>query len=121
LASGDEVAWLFEVEVKPDRRGEFEALIPEMVASTRQEPGARAYQFFGQPNADALCVYERYADSEAAMAHMGIFGEKFAARFLDLATPTRFTVLGPASQALVDALTPIGAVVHSPIDGFVNP
>jgi hypothetical protein len=51
----------------------------------------------------------------------GIFGEKFAARFIDLATPTRFTVLGPASQALVDALTPIGPVVHSPIDGFVNP
>lgn len=103
MASGDEVVWLFEVEVKPGRRAEFEALIPKMVASTGQERGARAYQFFGNPEDDTLCVYERSADSEAAPIHMGIFGEKFAARFLDLVTPSRFTVPGPASQALVDA------------------
>jgi hypothetical protein len=121
LATGNEIAWLFEVEVKPGRRAEWDALVPEQVASTREEQGAQAYQFFGQPDGDTVCIYERYADSEAAMVHMGIFGEKFATRFLDLVTPSRFTVLGPASQALIDALAPIGAVVYAPVDGFARP
>ncbi len=118
MATGNEIAMLFEVELKPGRRAEWDALIPEMVASTREEQGARAYQIFENSDRERVCIFERYADSDAAMVHMGIFGEKFATRLLNLVTPSRFTVLGPASQALVDALTPIGAVVHAPVDGF---
>jgi quinol monooxygenase YgiN len=118
MPTDDEVAWLFELQLRPGRRAEFEELVPEMVASTKDEAGARAYQVFG--NDDTVCVYERYADSDAAMNHMAIFGEKFGARFMDLVTPARFTVLGSPSQQLVDALTPIGAVVHAPVGGFAR-
>jgi quinol monooxygenase YgiN len=118
MTTDHEVAWLFELELRPGRRGEFEELVPEMVASTRDEAGARAYQVFG--NDDIVCVYERYEDSDAAMNHMAIFGEKFGARFMELVTPARFTVLGAPSQQLVDALTPIGAVVHAPVGGFAR-
>jgi quinol monooxygenase YgiN len=118
MTTDHEVAWLFELELRPGCRADFEALVPEMVASTLDEAGARAYQVFG--NDDTVCVYERYADSDAAMNHMAIFGEKFGARFMELVSPGRFTVLGAPSQQLVDALTPIGAVVHAPVGGFAR-
>jgi quinol monooxygenase YgiN len=118
MTTDQEVAWLFELELRPGRRADFQELVPEMVASTRDEAGARAYQVF--ENGDTVCVYERYADSDAAMNHMAIFGEKFGARFMELVSPGRFTVLGSPSQQLVDALTPIGAVVHAPVGGFAR-
>lgn len=120
VAQDSEVAWLFELELKPDRRAEFEALVPEMVASTRQEEGARAYQLFCDEQSNTICVYERYADSSAALTHMTIFGEKFGARFMELVTPRRFTVLGSPGEELTGALAPIGAVVHLPMGGFAS-
>jgi quinol monooxygenase YgiN len=118
LTADNEVAWLFELELKPENRARFEALVPEMVASTREEKGARAYQLFRNDETDTVCVYERYADSASALTHMTIFGEKFAARFMELVTPRRFTVLGAPGEELIGALTPIGAVVHVPMGGF---
>ena len=118
MTADNEVAWLFELELKPEGRAEFEALVPEMVASTRQEEGARAYQVFLNPERHTACVYERYADSAAALTHMTIFGEKFGARFMELVSPVRFTVLGSPAEELVGALAPLGAVVHAPVDGF---
>ena len=118
MTADNEVAWLFELELKPEGRAEFEALVPEMVASTREEKGARAYQVFQNQDRNIVCVYERYADSAAALTHMTIFGEKFGARFLPLVNPVRFTVLGSASEELVGALAPLGAVVHARMDGF---
>jgi quinol monooxygenase YgiN len=119
VTNGNEVAWVFELQLQPGRRADFEALMPELVKSTRDEPGARAYHWFGDDESDVLCAYERYVDSDAAMAHMALFGEKFAARFMEMVTPVRFTVLGSPSQELVDALTPIGAVVFPPLVGFL--
>jgi quinol monooxygenase YgiN len=118
LTADNEVAWLFELELKPERRAEFAALAPEMVDSTRQEEGARAYQLFRNDDSNTVCVYERYADSGAALTHMTLFGEKFGARFMALVTPLRFTVLGSPSEELMGALAPIGAVVHAPMGGF---
>jgi quinol monooxygenase YgiN len=118
LTADNEVAWLFELELKPECRADFDALVPEMVASTRQESGARAYQVFLNDETNAVCVYERYTDSGAALTHMANFGEKFASRFLEMVTPVRFTVLGSASEELIGAVAPLGAVVHAPMDGF---
>jgi quinol monooxygenase YgiN len=118
MATDSEVAWLFELDLKPGRREDFEALIPEMLEATKaNEPGSRAYQFF-TGDGSAVCVYERYVDSDAALAHMATFGEKFAARFMDAVTPVRFTVLGSPSPQLLEALSPIGAVVHTPLGGY---
>jgi quinol monooxygenase YgiN len=115
----NEVAWLFELEVKPENRKAFEALVPEMVAETEKtEPGSRAYQIFAREN--SINVYERYDDSDAALEHMKNFGEKFAGRFMALVTPVRFTLLGSPSPELLDVVGPIGAIVNTPLGGYVK-
>jgi quinol monooxygenase YgiN len=119
MATENEVAWLFELEVKPENRLAFEALIPEMVEETKKtEPGSRAYQFFSREN--SICVYERYDDSDAALEHMKNFGEKFAGRFMALVTPVSFTLLGSPSPELLGAVGPIGAVVNTPLGGYIK-
>jgi quinol monooxygenase YgiN len=114
-----QVAWLFELGVQPGRRQDLDALIPEMIEATNaSEPGSLAYQFFVNDDGTAMLAYERYVDSDAAMAHMASFGEKFGARFMELVKPGSFTVLGSPSDQLMEALRPLGASVHSPVAGY---
>jgi quinol monooxygenase YgiN len=121
VAANNEVAWVFELELQPGRREELEALIPEMIETTKaSEPGSLAYQFFVNDDGTAMCAYERYVDSDAALAHMTAFGEKFAGRFMELVKPRSFTVLGSPSPQLMEALRPIGASVHTPVAGYAK-
>jgi len=118
MSTINEVAWLSELGVKPEDRQALEALVPEMVEETKKtEPGTRAYQFYSREN--AILVYERYADSNAALEHMKNFGEKFAGRFMALVTPVSFTLLGSPSPELLAVVGPIGAVVNIPLGGYV--
>jgi hypothetical protein len=90
-----------------------------MVEATKaNEPGCLAYRFFINEDGTVMQAYERYVDSDAALAHMAGFGEKFAARFMELVNPRSFTVLGAPSDQLIEAIRPIGATVHRPVDGF---
>jgi len=119
MSTENEIAWLFELEVKPENLAAFKALVPEMVEETKKaEPRSRAYQIF--LNEGTVNVYERYDDSDAALEHMKNFGEKFAGRFMSLVTPVRFTLLGSPSAELLEVVGPIGAVVHSPLGGYVK-
>jgi quinol monooxygenase YgiN len=119
MTTENEISWLFELEVQPENRPALAALVPEMVEETRRsEPGSRAYQVF--VNEGTISVYERYDDSDAALTHMKNFGDKFAERFMALVTPVRFTLLGTPSAALLEAVSPIGAVVNTPLGGYVK-
>ena len=119
MATEHEIAWLFELEVKPENRAALEALVPEMAEETKKsEPGSRAYQVFATEG--SISVYERYDDSNAALEHMKNFGEKFAGRFMALVTPVRFTLLGSPSAELLEVVGPIGAIVNTPLGGYIK-
>jgi quinol monooxygenase YgiN len=119
VTTQNEVAWLFELELQPGCREQFETLVPEMIEATRaNEPGCLAYQFFVNEDGTIIQAYERYVDSDAALAHMAGFGDKFATRFMELVKPRSFTVLGAPADQLMEAIGPIGAAVHRPVDGF---
>jgi quinol monooxygenase YgiN len=45
----------------------------DMVESTKAEPGALNYEWFISEDGTSCHIYERYADSAAAMVHMGHF------------------------------------------------
>src|SRR4051812_39859927 len=100
----DRVSWALEASVKSGRIEDVRALMNEMVASTRAEPGALGYEWF-VGDGGSMLLLERYADSAAALAHLGTFGRTFAGRFLDLLDPTRFTVMGAPSGELSNALS----------------
>jgi quinol monooxygenase YgiN len=72
----DVVSWNLELAVRDERLDDFQTLMHEMVESTRSEPGTQAYEWFLSGDGTVCHIYERYADSGAAMAHLGTFGSR---------------------------------------------
>jgi len=99
------VSWTIDLDIHPDRRSEFQSLMTEMIAGTKDnEPGALDYQWYITEDGLRGQIYERYRNSEAVMEHLGNFGEKYADRFMEIMTPTRFVIYGKPSEAVRNAL-----------------
>jgi hypothetical protein len=63
-------------------------------------------------------VYERYADSASALAHLRTFAKRFGGRFLSMVDRTRFTVFGTPSDELKGILDGFGATYLRPLGDF---
>src|SRR5687768_10925275 len=97
----DQVAWALELKVKnPGQIDSFRKLMDEMVVSTHAELGTLAYEWDFSDDNTRVTLYERYADSDAALAHLETFDQKFAQPFWSAVTWAGQTVLGTPSDAL---------------------
>ena len=112
------VSWSLQMSVRDGCLDDARALVSEMVAATRDEPGALIYEYFVSDDGTSCHIYERYADSAAVMTHLGNFGANFADRFMACFEVTSFSVYGPASDEVRDALDAFGAAYLGTLDGF---
>ena len=106
---GDQVSWWVELAVRPGQLDNFRVLTGEMVESTLGEVGVLSYQRFVSEDGKVVHVYERYADSASALAHLRTFANKFSGTFLSMVERTRFTVFGTPSDELRRVLDGLGA------------
>jgi quinol monooxygenase YgiN len=111
---GGEIAWRVELQIKPGQLGNFQTLTAEMVEATRRERGVLSYQRFVNEAGTTIHIYERYADSAAALAHLAIFSERFADRFGAMVGRKTFTVFGNPSAELKMALDRFDPVYLKP-------
>ena len=112
------VSWNLQVAVRDGQLDDFRSLMSEMVESTRAEAGAQAYEWFLTEDGTTCHIYERYADSDAMMVHLGTFGSMFAERFLSCVEPTGFSVYGDPSDEVRGVLDGFGAVYLGWFGGF---
>ncbi|MFN8187412.1 MAG: antibiotic biosynthesis monooxygenase [Gaiellales bacterium] len=112
------VSWVVELSVRPGQLETLRSLMEELAASARDEPGTLVYDWYISGDGGTVHVYERYADSEATIAHNRAFGERFAGRFLEAVEPTRFTVYGDPSPAAREILDGFGATYLGAWGGF---
>lgn len=115
---GEEIAWRVELRVRPGQLGSFQTLTAEMVSVTRRERSVLSYQRFVSEDGTTIQVYERYADSAAALAHLTAFTERFADRFGTMVERQSFTVFGNPSAALKVALDRFSPVYLKPFGDF---
>ena len=115
-----EVSWFLEFAIKPGQIEAVRTVVGEMVDSTQNEPAALAYEWWISADESVIQSHDRYADSEAALAHLSTFGEKFAERFLAAVDPTRFVVYGAPTERAREALDAFGAVYMKPLAGFAR-
>lgn len=109
------VAWMLELQVVGGREADVRALMEEMVGATQaNEPGTLHYEWSFSADGRVCHLYERYADSAAAMIHAGTFAARFAARFLEVLTPTRFVFYGSPSPEVIAAAAPFNPIVMQP-------
>ena len=116
--SSEHIAWQVELAINPTAMDDFQALTAEMVEFTRQEHGVLCYERFISADGKTVHVYERYADSAAATAHLLAFGQKFGQRFADLVQRKSFVVYGMPSNELSSLLDNFAAVYLKPFAGF---
>ena len=117
----EHVHWMLELALKDGAAEDFKALMREMVEATRaDEPGALIYEWYIDEAETSVHISERYADSAATMTHLNNFGTKFAARFMQLARPTRMTVYGTPNEEASAALKRLNATFLSEIGGFAR-
>jgi quinol monooxygenase YgiN len=114
----DAVYFLLEVDIKSGEMDKFEALVKELLETAQAEPKTLDYDVSLGEDGKTCHFFERYADSEALVAHVSSFGKNFAERFLSLVTPTRLVVYGNASDEAKKALSGFSPVFMSPIGGL---
>lgn len=117
----DDVSWMLEMQVQAGREGDLAALMAEMAAATeRNEPGTLAYEWSLSADGRVCHLWERYADSAAAMVHARTFGERFAARFFAILTPVRLVLYGSPDETVRDALRAFNPVFMRRAAGFTR-
>ena len=117
---GHEVAWLLELAVNPGQFDAVWALMEEMVASAHAEPGALGYAWWVGEENRTVALYERFANSDAVVAHMATFGEQFAPRFLAAMAPARLTILGDPSEEARQTVAGLNPTYLGFLGGFTG-
>ena len=118
LEATDDVFWMLSAQVNPGQDGDFAALMSDMVAATKSEPGSKSYEWFR--TGDQVQILERYETNGDAGIHLANFGANFADRFMTVLTPTGLQVYGPAEGGVREGLAAFGAVFNSQIGGFAR-
>ena len=117
----EHVYWMIQAAVKPGQFENLEALMEEMVAATQEnEPGALNYEWSISEDRQTCHLYERYADSDATMVHLGNFGKNFAGRFMAALDIKSFVYYGNPNDEVKKALGGSGALHMSPFGGFAR-
>ena len=114
----DEISWQVVLTVKPGELDNFRALTREMVESTKHESGVLIYERFVSQDERVVYVYERYADSAAAVAHLLAFAKMYGERFVNTVDRRQFTVFGEPTDTLRGILDKFGATYCRLFDGF---
>jgi len=112
------ISWNLQLTVRDGQVDAFRTLMHEMVESTKAEPGTQAYEWFLSADGSRCHINERYADSGAALAHLGTFGSQYMERFLACATPESLSVYGEPSDEARAVLDGFGAQYLGPFGGF---
>ena len=113
------ISWVFEASIKPEALDDYRALAREITADNKAaEPGQLIFEWF--IDGTDVHIYERYQDSAAATSHVGRFVANYAARFLDLCTPTRMSVYGEPSDELQAAITGFNPRYLGPVAGHTR-
>jgi quinol monooxygenase YgiN len=115
-----QVSWVVELAVKPGELETFKTLMEEMVAGTSTEPQTRNYEWYISDDGGTVHIYEKYADSDAMIAHVSGFLEKWAARFMSSVDLIRFTVYGDPSPAARELLAGFNGTYLGPWGGFAR-
>lgn len=113
-----QVSWVLELALKDGQLDAFKELKDEMVAGTSSEPSTLNYEWFVSDDESTVHIYEKYADSEAMIAHVTGFMAKWAGRFLECGDVTRFVVYGEPNAAAREMLDGFGAVYMGIFGGF---
>ncbi|MFC0118665.1 putative quinol monooxygenase [Pseudoalteromonas xiamenensis] len=114
----ENIGWIVEAKIRQGKKAEFEAVMSEIVAKTREEQGTLNYQYYLSEEGDVL-VYERFADVASAHIHVSNW-DTFAERWVAAATPIRMVHLGELPEDLRARHSALAPLWLKPFGGFAR-
>ena len=112
------VAWMIESTIN-DREA-LDSVMADLVESVRaNEPKTTHYEWSISEDGTRLFNYDRFEDSEGAMAHLAGFGQ-FAERYMAALTPTRVVLYGSPNEDVRNALAGFNAEPATEYGGFAR-
>lgn len=124
----ESIFFVVELQVGADRVDALRSILDEMAAITqRDEPGTLNYEWFLTEDGATGFIYERYADSGAAVVHSRTFPPELMQRSMAF-LPTRLTAYGTLTdeirkqriEPLLAAVPGITFVALEPGGGFAR-
>ncbi len=117
----DTVYWVLEVSVKDGQIEPLKELMGELVDRTQStEPDTLVYEWLINKDRSKIHIYERYADSAAALNHLATFTENYAERFMNLVDPVWFTVYGNPNDEVRGAIAGFNPTYMNHLGGFAR-
>ena len=113
-----QVYWVLTATV--DQMDKFKLLTQKLVAATEREPGALQFEFSAGSDQKTVDIFERYADSNAALVHQRESFGPFAKEFFALAKLTRWVMYGTFGDEFKKANADFHPIYMSPFGGFVR-
>jgi quinol monooxygenase YgiN len=95
-------------------------IVEKVVAASEQEPGTITYAYMMTPDKKRVDIIMRFTDSDAALAHLKMFGQQYQKEFFAAAKQASFTVYGTANDDLKKALEPAKPTYMQPFAGFLS-
>lgn len=114
----ENIGWIVEAKIKEGKRDEFEAVMNEIVAKTKNEGGTLNYQYYVSDDGDVL-VYERFATVESAHIHIDNWNEHVD-RWVAAAPATRMVHLGDLPDDLRERHAALAPKLLKPFGGFAR-
>ncbi|WP_375788475.1 putative quinol monooxygenase [Bradyrhizobium sp. Pha-3] len=114
----EQVYWIFTVTV--DQMDKFTSLIAKIVAATAKEPGALQFECSIGEDQKTVDLFERYADSKAALFHQVESFAPFSKEFFAVAKLTRWVIYGTPSDEFKKANVDFYPIYMTRFDGFVR-
>jgi quinol monooxygenase YgiN len=112
------VYWVIKAEIVEGQLAALRAIAPKFCEMTKTEPGAIAYEWSLSADEKTVHIYERYEDSDAALAHLGNVGPHLPELMGVIILPTAIECYGAASDAFKEALKDFPMIYFDQFDGF---
>ena len=116
----DTIRFVFELTIDEKQLDSAKGLLSAAIEDVQaKDSGVMDYEFYLNDDATKLYAVERYKNSDAVMAHLGIVGETLA-KLLELAPMTRAEAFGNPSDEVLKALEPFNLSVYPRWGGFTR-
>jgi len=98
----ENIYWILKAKIGDRNLDNLKRLAEECCEITKTEPGVMAYEWSIAQDRGTLHIYERYVNTEAAMAHMANLSAQLP-RLMELVTVTEIECYGKAGSDFREA------------------
>jgi quinol monooxygenase YgiN len=106
------VYFAVDLAITDGKLDQFESVAQEMIAGTRKEPGALAYEWFLSADRKRCLLLETYADANAVLAHCtGSVVRGLVPKMLEASSIKSFEVYGDPGPEAAKILAGVGAEI----------